>query len=234
MNSAYGCGMDPEVPELDLSKADALAAKTSPKLLEALQEEVSAIMEGGVNIRSLMELSKFTHVAQELLMVRTPLAEVRRKKRPRLAGGGPMLSGPGGMMQSSMGPYQTMYDEEVGPMTQEAATNETFGAQVTRELVSAIGSMKRSSGASIQDLISGIEQAKKAGLDSLAAKLEMKLDEAIGGSAAEEAKSAEEPEGLEHDLGPHDDENCIVCVASSDSNPPAAVALQTSEGAVIQ
>lgn len=166
--SNLGCNMAQPVPAMDLSKADVLAAKTSPALLKALEEEVQAIVKDGVNIRSLMELSKFSHVAQELLMVRTPLAEVRRKKRN---GGGALYSG-----VSSVGSYQAMYNEDVEPMTQEAQQNETFGATLSRELISAIGSIKNSSAPNIEELIARIAQAKEGGLDNVVAMLEKNLE----------------------------------------------------------
>lgn len=177
--SNLGCNMAKPVPAMDLSKADALAAKTSPALLKALEEEVQAIVKDGINIRSLMELSKFSHVAQELLMVRTPLAEVRRKKRN--GGGMPQIySGGGGALYSSgvssVGPYQAMYDEDVEPMTQEAQQNETFGATLSRELVSAIGAIKSSSAPNIEELIARIAQAKEGGLDNVVAMLEKNLE----------------------------------------------------------
>lgn len=166
------------VPAIDLSKADALAAKTSPALLEALAAEVQEIVKGGINIRSLMELSKFSHVAQELLMVRTPLAEVRRKKRN--GGGMPQIYSGGGALYSSgvssVGPYQTMYDEDVEPMTQEAQQNETFGATLSRELVSAIGAIKSNSAPNIEELIARIAQAKEGGLDNVVSMLEKNLE----------------------------------------------------------
>lgn len=180
--SNLGCNMAQPVPAIDLSKADALAAKTSPALLEALAAEVQEIVKGGINIRSLMELSKFSHVAQELLMVRTPLAEVRRKKRN--GGGVPQIYSNGGALYSgsvSMGAYQGIYDEDLEPMTQEAQQNETFGATLSRELISAIGSIKNSSAPNIEELIARIAQAKEGGLDNVVTMLEKNLEILLGG-----------------------------------------------------
>ncbi len=177
MNS--GCDIRRPVPQIDLSKADALAAKTSPALLKSLAEEVQAIVKDGINIRSLMELSKFAHVAQELLMVRTPLAEVRRKKRPwnSMQGSSNYYSG-----SASMVPYQSMYDEDLEPMTQEAQQNETLGATLSREIISAIGAIKNNSAPSAEGLIDRIAQAKKGGLDNVVAMLEKKLESLLGGT----------------------------------------------------
>jgi len=201
----YGaCNPNPEAPPINLEKADILAAKTSPALLKSLNDEIQAIIKDGVNIRSLMELSKFCHVAQELLMVRTPLAEVRRKKRGRL----PQYQNSMSVFDPPVG-YQFMYDDELGPLTQEAAQNETFGAQVTKQIVSAIGALKRNDGPSVEELIDGIKQAKDAGLDRVVERLEAKLEEALGGEPSGEAPAPDDSIEVESSPVEHEhDEGC--------------------------
>ena len=222
-----GCNMAQPVPEIDLSKADALAAKTGPALLEALAAEVQEIVKGGINIRSLMELSKFSHVAQELLMVRTPLAEVRRKKRN--GGGMPQIYSNGGALYSgvsSVGPYQTMYDEDLEPMTQEAQQNETFGATLSRELVSAIGAIKSNSAPNIEELIARIAQAKEGGLDNVVAMLEKNLATLLGGDedvVDAEAKPSTPVEALEE---PDVTGATVPVIESFNEDSPAGADLQ--------
>lgn len=180
--SNNGCGAGVAVPPIDYDKADALAAKTSPALLKALETEVQKIMEKGVNIRSLMELSKFCHVAQELLLVRTPLGEVRRKKSNQFSTqSSSVYIGGSASYQSSAGAYQGMYDEDLEPMTGEAQNNETFGATLSRELVAAIGAIKNNNAPDTQELIARIAQAKEGGLDRVVAMLEKSLEKILTG-----------------------------------------------------
>ncbi len=62
--------------------------------------------------------------------------------------------------------------------------NETFGATITRELVSALGKLGEPNASAkekdpIQDLVKAVSTAKKSGLDDLAEKLEAKLHEVL-------------------------------------------------------
>ena len=187
-------------------EADRLSKATSKALLGAIEQELHSIISKGVSISTLLELSRFSHTAQELLMIRSPLAEVRRKKHGIGMALGQMgvgmvanynqglgaYGGPGGV---AMSPYQNEYgydedDADVDSLTGEAAQNETFGAKMTREIISALGALKRSSGPSVPDLIESIKQAKEANLDSVVTRLEISLDEALGGSGS----PAPEPE----------------------------------------
>ena len=181
-------------------EADKLSKATSDALRIAIAAELKTIIEKGVSISTLLELSRFSHTAQELLMIRSPIAEVRRKRRYNLAGPGGFsyggsigtYGGPGGF---AMSPYQNEYgydegDADVDSLTNEAAQNETFGAKMTREIVSALGAMKRKSGPSVTELIDAIKQAKDAGLDGAVQKLEEALTEALGNEATEEKEPA--------------------------------------------
>ena len=183
---------------LSAEEADKLSQATSPVLREAIAEELKSILARGVSISMLMELSRFSHTAQELLMIRSPLAEVRRKRAHNYQSNGPnmyspsMLGSYGAPGGFAMSPYQSEYGygedaADVGSLTQEAAQNETFGAKMTREIVSALGAMKRNTGPSVQGLIESIKQARDAGLDDVVAKLQASLDDALGGEKEPEA-----------------------------------------------
>lgn len=187
-----------------------VSRRTSEAMLGAIGGEISRIVGEGISIRSLNELARFAHTAQELLMIRSPLAEVRRKKN---YGGGANITGAGATLMSTgsgaigsyggpggfaMSPYQSQYgfeegDCDVGALTTEAAQNETFGAKMTREIVSALGAMKRNSGASVQELISAIKDAKDAELGNIVSKLELALDEALGNESQADAGGGLQP-----------------------------------------
>lgn len=187
---SHGCDEGHVISE---GEADRLSKITSNSLRQAIEEELRHIIGKGVSINTLLEISRFSHAAQELLMIRSPIAEVRRKKKRNNGSGLISFSDdsnlnignygtPGGF---AMSPYQGEYgygqnDTDVDSLTNEAAQNETFGAKLTREIVSALGAMKRQSGPSIPELIDSIKQARDAGLDSVAARLEESLDEALG------------------------------------------------------
>ncbi len=197
VSQQFSCGKNgcDEQHALSEGEAENLSQQTSDGLRTAIAAEIKSIASRGVSIGTLNELARFSHTAQELLMIRTPLAEVRRKKRLGAAMQGPAMQtnstysgsigsygGPGGFVMS---PYQDQYgydedDTDVGSLTQEAAQNETFGAKLTREVVSALGSLKRNTGPSVKELIESIAQAKDAGLGHIVSKLEGALDEALG------------------------------------------------------
>ncbi len=182
-----------------------ISRRTGEAMLGAIGGEISRIVGEGISIRSLNELARFAHTAQELLMIRSPLAEVRRKKNYgggasitsagatlMATGSGTIGSYGGGPQGFAMSPYQSQYgfeegDCDVGALTTEAAQKETFRAKMTREIVSALGAMKRNNGASVQELISAIKDAKDAGLGNIVSKLELALDEALGNESQADA-----------------------------------------------
>ena len=198
-NASFVCsdsGCHTPGPPLSKQEVETLTEATSESLRKAIGEEIGNIVSRGVSIPTLLELARFAHTAQELLMIRSPIAEVRRRKRigagtgmMQYAGGMASYGGPGGFVMS---PYQNQYgyeedDPDVDSLTTEAAQNETFGAKMTREVISALGALKRTTGPTVQELIDSIKQAKDAGLDNIVAKLEASLDAAL---AADEGAPA--------------------------------------------
>lgn len=174
-----GCEEHSLVPE---KQQHALSQKTSSVLKNAIEEEIRTILEKGVSIPVLLELARFANTAQELMMIRNPSADVRTRRRR-----GPFASG---ITPMSAGSYQYTagYDDsEYGPpLTTEAAGNETFGAKLSRELVSAVGAMRRSDKPTVPDLIESIKQAKEAGLDNVVTQLEGSLSKLLSEAEGDE------------------------------------------------
>lgn len=105
-----------------------------------------------------------------------------------------------------MSPYQPLYDCDMGPLTTEAAQNETFGANLSREIVSLMSAAKRN-GPPLEELISALGEAKKQGLTTLVAKLEAQIEERMSPQPEAELK---QPEA--------DDDDVEVCDANCDEN----------------
>ncbi len=190
---SHGCEQTTLVSK---DEADKLSDATSIALRNVLGAELQSILDRGVTISTLLELTRFAHTAQELLMIRSPMAEVRRRNSPAGSFGSsiaiqnPNVGNFDSVPTTPMSPYQAQYgyessDSDVQSLTGEFAQNETFGAKMTREIVSALGALKRSDGPSVQELISGIGKAKKAGLHDVEAKLKASLDALLAGQEGE-------------------------------------------------
>ncbi len=187
-------------PPLDFEK---LGADTSDELISALKAEMLQIIGDKPNVRSMNELARFAHTAQELMMIRTPLAQVRRRRR---SPGGASI-GPGMQMGYSMmgsNPYQELYDCDIDPLTSEAAFNETYGANMSREMVSALSAAKRS-GPPLDELIKALGEAKAQGLTNLAEKLAADIDRRLGESQQPQLHAHDHDQDHDRDDG-HDDD----------------------------
>ena len=189
---SHGCEQTTLVSK---DEADKLSDATSIALRNVLGAELQSILDKGVTIPTLLELTRFANTAQELLMIRSPMAEVRSRNRPAGSFGSNIAiqnpnAGDSNSVATQMSPYQAQYgygdsDADVQSLTGEFAQNETFGAKMTREIVSALGALKRSDGPSVQELVSGIGKAKKAGLHDVEAKLKASLDALLAGQEGE-------------------------------------------------
>ena len=156
--------------------------KTSPALRKAIQDELKEMVDENLTHSMLNQVSRFANIAQELIMVRSPIADVRQRKRRR----GPLAGNFNYAGGVSVNPVigGTGYPLEENALTGEAEQNETFGATITRELVSAMSKLGESQATAkdkdpIEDLVKAVSTAKKSGLDDLAEKLEAKLHEVL-------------------------------------------------------
>lgn len=128
-------------------------------------------------------------------MVRSPIADVRQRKRPRYASGGISVPYQG---DSYPNPSPVIggsgYPLEENALTGEAAPNETFGAKLVRELIPALTNATNKGGAKkgiFEDLVDGIAAARDKGLDDVADSLQKKLD-ALGDVGAKVIESESE------------------------------------------
>ncbi len=155
--------------------------KTSKALRKAIQDELKEMVVESLTHSMLNQVSRFANIAQEMIMVRSPIADVRQRKRRRGPLGGNSnyqgVANPGVIMGNTGEPL------EENALTGEAAPNESFASTLTRELVSAFGKLGGQDPVKekgpVEELIEGIAAAKKAGLGDLADKLETKLHEVL-------------------------------------------------------
>jgi len=166
--------------------------KTSEGLISALSTELKEMVQVPLTHSSLNQISRFANIAQELIMVRSPIADVRQRKRPRYASGGisvPYQGGPYSDPNPVIG--GSGYPLEENALTGEAAPNETFGAKLVRELIPALTNATNKGGAKkgiFEDLVDGIAAARDKGLDDVADSLQKKLD-ALGDVGAKVVES---------------------------------------------
>ena len=182
----YGCSKITAVPDGSIN------GDTSRALLDALSSELKQMVQGQVTHSSLNQISRFANIAQELIMVRSPIADVRqRKRRPIIGGYGQ------GAISNSPAIGGTGYPLEENALTGEAALNETFGAKLVRELIPALSaSVNKGSGEKgvFEDLVDAIAAAKKGGLDEVAEGLEAKLSAIIKIKPESETPALDQPE----------------------------------------
>lgn len=189
-------------PMIHQRASEDLSKNTSPALRKAIHDELLDIIKDGVDIPNLQMLHRFANTAQELLMVRSPLAEVRTRKRKRLGS----LGYNTGVIDGE-NPYQTLYgfecsSEDVSPaLTEEASPNETLGTKMVKELVSALSANKRAEGEEgksnapdvFEGLVIAIKRARDEGMPEIAARLEKKLDGLLKLNEAIEETAEEKP-----------------------------------------
>lgn len=164
-----------------------VSEKSTKALRECIKAELLEMLEGEIDIPKLQEITRFAHTAQELLMVRSPIAQVRRKKK---WGNNPGYDSPVGngssiISSSTSNPsYQAIYgygaEDQDEPLTDEAAPQETWGTKMVSEFISAISSLKRKNDAeseeSYADLVEAIKSAKEAGLNEVVGRLTKRLE----------------------------------------------------------
>lgn len=188
-----------EIPQRELNRTpDPVDSRTSDALKAALSDEIKTIAAQDITIATLSELSRFANVAQELLMVRDPIAEVRRKKRPKLGAAQYVSQGGVALGVSPSYPTYSTNDDNCEPMTVEAAFNETFGAKLIRELVPALSNLagaveKTDKKNPIEKIIEGIASAKKAGLDDVVTRLNKRLEVLLEKQYLAEPEPATQP-----------------------------------------
>lgn len=192
MTSGFQCSTDGcapiEQPHPHPQQHDPVSDKTSEKLKGVLAEEIADIVKDGISIPILQQLHRFANIAQELLMVRSPIADVHRRQRSS----GALYSTPsnitigGSAVGTPYAPYGSYDDCE--PLTQEAAPNETYGAKLIREIVPALSALKDGGKKSkLESLVSAIAEAKENGLDDIAETLEATMQDLLARKYLEEA-----------------------------------------------
>ncbi len=170
--------------------------KTSKTLISALSNELKDMIQEPLTHSNLNQISRFANIAQELIMVRSPIADVRHRKRPRIGISGPISTSSGDYTDTDS-PYYTNSNPVIGgsgyaleenALTGEAAPNETFAAKLVRELIPALTGINKNADVGtvkkgiFEDLVDGIAAAKEKGLDDAAASLQSKLDNILGPS----------------------------------------------------
>ncbi len=145
-------------------------SKTSQQLMDALSKELREMIEEDLTVANLNQISRFADIAQDLILVRSPIANVlKKKKRFGAVGIGPIN-------------YSSIHDIESDDesLTGEAQPNETFGAKLIREIIPAFSELKAKKQKGIfEELIDGISIAQEKGLDDIAKGLQAKLDHLI-------------------------------------------------------
>jgi len=179
------------LPERELGRIPGpVSQRTSAKLREALAYELKDLAGQEINPSNLATISRFAQVANELLMVRDPIAEVRRRKRPRMDM--PPMGVVGGLTE-----YNANYGSGSSSYTSEAAPNETFGAKLIRELVPAFQGLNQKTERSVVDQMSeAIEKARERGLNEVADKIEAKMEKYL----EEEFLSDSKPDVIDTDV----------------------------------
>lgn len=187
--SPYPYKKEHEMPPMDGPISD----KTSKVLRAAIQDELKEMVNEELTHSMLNQVSRFANVAQELIMVRSPIADVRRRKRKNFNYQGVVTGATGSPMEENS-------------LTGEAADGETFGAKLIRELIPALTNLRGPESQApqkgpIEELVKSISIAKKAGLDDVVEKLDAKLhellstrylDEFLDGAAKKSAAENEE------------------------------------------
>ena len=164
--------------------SEPIVDKTSPALRKAIQDELKEMVVENLTHSMLNQVSRFANIAQELIMVRSPIADVRQRKRRRANYQG--ISNPGVAMGNNPGVVMGNTGEplEENALTGEAAENETYASKLVCELISAFGKLGggqepvKEKGP-VEELVEGIAAAKKSGLNDLAENLEAKLHEVL-------------------------------------------------------
>jgi len=161
---------------------------TSEALKGAIQSELKEMIEGGITIANLHQISRFAHTAQELLMVRNPIADIRRKRQ-----------------RMSQATFNSVYSPGANPLQQldyceypegqvlESAPNETFATKLIRELVPALTGVANKKVIDYQGIVDAIAEAKEKGLDVIASKLEKIIDDETAEAEDKELETHTEP-----------------------------------------
>jgi len=177
------CPPPPRVPD-DVDKL------TSKALKGAIQSELKEMIEGDITIANLHQISRFAHTAQELLMVRHPIADIRRKRTgmSQATFNSVYSSNP----QAYIPPQQSDYYDYPEGQVLESAPNETFATKLIRELVPALTDVANKKVVDYQGIVDAIAEAKEKGLDIIAAKLEKLIDDDIADAEEKEPEACSE------------------------------------------
>lgn len=177
-----------DLPQRELDRSPGpIKNRTSQALRTAISDELQEMSKLEVSPSNLAQLSRFANVAQELLMVRDPIAEVRARKRPRLSE--MAAPWPGATTIGAGAPSPECDYSGNQSLTGEAAMNETFGAKLIRELIPALSNLThKEEKDDVEKLVAAIRAARDAGLDDTADNLEEALKEKLKSQYLKSAK----------------------------------------------